>query len=497
MPTLTLEYTPQERQAVFHRSKARQILYGGAAGGGKSRALRWDAITFCLQNPGCQAYLFRRTLPELEDNHIGPIQRELPHNPALGEYSASRKAYEFSNGSALHFRYCERESDVTRYQGAEMHWIGIDEASHLTDFQINYLKTRNRLGGWVPKQKGYLPRFAMASNPGGPGHSYLKSIFIDRAPPETLFYDDTMRDPANPEDPGWSSIFIPAKMQDNRFLDTNYGAQFSGLPPEYARALREGDWDAVVGQALHTLSRERHQLRAFQPPKHCTKFMAMDWGTARPFSVGWYMVSDGAELKAKEGWPARWLPAGAVIRYAEYYGWTGKPNQGSRLDASAVVREILKREKERDEVMDYRIGDSQMWAQHDGISVAERMMSATDDYFTMRKSKKDRKQNFAEVLGRLAGNSSFREDGVQEDHPMFFVTNNCLQFWRTVPILTLDEVDPDKGPNDKLENHIYDELAYALRSRPFITTQKDRWWEEWGEEVKKARGDSVDPYATA
>ena len=160
----SLDYAPQEKQQLLHSTNARQILYGGAAGGGKSVAIRWDAYMACLQNPGCQAYLFRRTLVELRDNHIKWVRGEIPES--LAKYSETKNELVFINGSRLNFCYCEKEGDVHRYQGAEMHWVGIDEAAHLTESQISYLKTRNRLGGWKPEvDTGRLPRFVMASNP--------------------------------------------------------------------------------------------------------------------------------------------------------------------------------------------------------------------------------------------------------------------------------------------------------------------------------------------
>ena len=490
-------YEAQPRQELLHNTRARQILYGGAAGGAKSTSIRWDAVTFCLANPGCQAYLFRRTRNELEQNHIVWIKRDL-NGVGVGAYSESRNAFEFANGSTIYRCYCERESDVTRYQGAEMHWVGIDEAAHMTEFQLNYLKTRNRLGSWIPEQdKERLPRFVMGSNPGGPGHNHLKQIFIDQSPPETYFFDDTLRNPDDETDKGWVSIFIPAKMSDNRYIDKNYEASFGGLPPELARALREGDWDAVVGQALHSLTRGRHQLRPFVPPRHWTRFMVIDWGTAAPFSVGWYAVSEGATLAGRENWPERWLPEGSVIRYAEWYGWNGKANQGIRMAPQVVARGIIKREEERSEVLDYRVADNEMWAMKAGPAAIE-WFENEDPRLNFRKSIKDRKRNYQEALARLAGNPRYLDDGSVEEDPMFFCTANCVHFWRTVPPLTLDDTDPEKGPGDKSsdENHVYDEWAYALRSRPYVMTEEDRYQIEWGAEIQKAQGKVMDPYAT-
>lgn len=494
MSQIRLEYQPQAKQRLLHSTVARQVLYGGAAGGGKSTSVRWHAINLCLRNPGLQAYVFRRTLGELEDNHIRWIKQEIPAN--VGSYNETRKELSLFNNSIVRFCYCEKEADVYRYQGTEMHVVLIDEASQFTPTQILYLRTRNRLGSFKPSAGwvGILPQFVMASNPGGPSHQFLKETFINCAEPGTLFNDRTWRDVRDANDKGRLSIYIPARMNDNAYLDTDYAGSFAGLSPEMARAYRDGDWDSVVGQALHNLSRDRHQIRAFTPPKHWTRMMSMDWGTARPFSIGWYCVSTGAYLQGREGWPDVWLPEGAVIRYGEWYGYNGRRNQGLRMESQAVARRILDIEAERGhEIMDYRIADSAMWAKTDGISIAERMQ-LVDPRFVLRPAQKDRAHNYAEFLARLAGNATFTSDGKAEDHPMFFATANCTQFWATVPSLTLDETDPDKGPDSRQEDHIYDECAYLLRSRPYVTTEGDREEVEREELLREFK--NLDPYAT-
>ncbi len=491
---IRLSYDPQPRQLLLHTTTAKQILFGGAAGGGKSHSLRWDIIRFCLYVPRLDAFLFRRTRPELESNHIRRIRNELPAE--LGEYIDRKNRYEFFNGSGINFCYCEKESDVERYQGAEIHYLGVDEAGQLTDYQLNYLRARVRLGGFeVPeKYRNFLPRMVFTSNPGGPGHQFLKQTFVDAAPRETVFLDRTLEVPGQPGT-GWRSIFIPASMSDNKYLDPSYAGQFSALPAELAKALRDGDWDAVVGQALHTLSRERHQLRQFIPPKHWTRFQSIDWGTASPFSVGWFCVSEGAELPAKDGWPARWLPAGAVVMYDEWYGWNGKANHGARYSPQTVAQGIVAREEKRGEVMDYRIGDTEMWAMKGGPSIVEWFMN-TDPRLVMRKSEKDRKRNYQEIMARLAGNVKFSETGEILEDPMFFATANCVHFWRTCPPLVLDEVDPEKGPDTNQEDHCYDQLVYGLRSRPYITLEKDRLYMKYADEEQAALRGNVDPYAT-
>lgn len=489
---IRLPYEPQERQLKLHTSPARLILYGGAAGGGKSHALRWgEAVAWCAQVPGVQAFLFRRTLRELEGTHVQPLKAELPRELAV--YNETRKRFEFVNGSAIVCCYCEKEGDVAQYLSEEMHILLMDEASLFTPNQINYLLTRNRLGGFrdkvPPAYRGLLPRAVFASNPGGPGHHLLKSRFIDPAQAETVFTDEVTGRPTQ---------FIPAKMGDNRFIDDDYASMFNGLSPEQARAYTEGDWDAVVGQALHTLKREIHMLRPFVPPRHWTRFMSIDWGSAKPFSVGWYTVSEGALLEAREGWPQRYLPHGSVIRYAEFYGWQGQPDKGLRWDARTVAKKIVEIEKSRNEPpMDYRVGDTAMWAVMDGVSVADNMRDATNGVVTLRPAKKSREMNYSEFLCRLAGSGNYMETGKEGDHPMFYATSDCTHFWRTVPVLMLDSLNPEKGPGENQEDHVFDEVVYGLRSRPFATTEKDRYMVEMGAEIAAARGRRGDPYASA
>ena len=243
--TIKIDYDPQPKQAALHRCRAKQILFGGAAGGGKSHAGRYDLIGFCLENPGLQAFIFRRSLPELDANHIQPLKRELPRE--LGNYNETRKRYEFFNGSSIQFQYLERDSDCDRIQGTEIHIALVDEAGQMTPYQLGYIKSRMRLGNFQPKQEGFLPRLVMTANPGGQSHNYLKAVYIDPAPAEQYFYDHTMRDPNDPKDRGWVTMYIPARMSDNKYIDPSYASSFSALPEELARALREGDWDLVVG----------------------------------------------------------------------------------------------------------------------------------------------------------------------------------------------------------------------------------------------------------
>lgn len=470
MAVWNLDYTPTEKQAILHSVKATQIFYGGAAGGAKSHGIRMDGLIACLQNPGCKAYLFRKTMPEIDDNHVTPLKSMfIPSDVA--EFHETRKSLVFKNGSMLRFCFSEDDATIHKFQGAEMHWLGVDEAALMTPYQLRFLISRVRLGSWKAAQEGYFPRIVFCSNPGGPSHSYLKRKFIDASPPLTYFTDKSTakKDGSG----GWRSIFIPSKMDDNPHLDKEmYEGAFTGMAPEQAKALRDGDWDSVAGAAFFNLSREKHMLRPFMPPRHWTHFSAIDWGTYKPFSIGWYAVSEGATLEARDGWPEAYIPPGAIVRFAEYYGWNGEPDNGCRLESPAVARAWLAKEEEMGlPPMDFRVGDSQMWAQMDGPSVVERMRESSGGRISLRQGRRDRRANYAEFIARLGVQQC--DNGVFA--PLFFVTANCEHFWRTVPALLLDANEPDKGPATRgQEDHVADECGFAMSMRPIITTKKQR-----------------------
>jgi len=228
--TYVCEYVPLRHQKVLHDTKASQALIGGAAGPGKSLSLRFDGYQFCLQNPGLLAYLFRKTRGELQKNHIDSIRQEIPES--LATYNKTTATLEFANGSLMYFCYCASDDDLDVYQGAEIHLLLVDEASHLTEYQLNYLRSRVRLGSFTPQQdEERLPKTVFASNPGNVGHNFLKRAFVDASPaPDTIFIDRTtavdekLDDAGNvikPAFPGLSSIFIPARFHENPYIDSS------------------------------------------------------------------------------------------------------------------------------------------------------------------------------------------------------------------------------------------------------------------------------------
>lgn len=447
MSEVVLDYTPQKRQSLLHKAIARQIFYGGAAGGGKSKGSRWDAIAFCLRNPGCLAVLFRRTQKQLENNHILQIKNELP--PEVGRFNETRRRFEFVNGSVLAFQHCEHKNDLGDIQGWEIHWAGLDEAALFEPEMIAFIKSRMRLGSWKPTDPEdikRLPRLLLTSNPGGPAHSYLKNTFIKAAAPETIFFDDTMKDPKNPQDKGWSSIFIPARMTDNAYLDSGYAAAFQHLPVWQQKQLVEGDWDTVPGAFFECWS-SKNIIQPFEVPSDWLRFQALDWGFATPFSVGEFVVSNGEEITDKTGAKVTY-PEDCMIQVWEWYGGAkgfGNGNVGLRKDAGDVGSDLRLRGD-----MAYRVADESIWRVDSGPSVAEKFAKSG---VVWQRAERERILGWQELYRRI-------------DAGMLRIFNNCAASIQAIPQAMADENKPEDV--DKIgEDHVCDMLRYACMSRPW------------------------------
>ncbi len=256
---LKLEGSPYDRQIEFFLAKARHIAYGGARGGGKSWAMRRKFILLALRYPKLKLLLLRRTLPELRDNHILPLQEELYN---FAKYNDKEKCFVFPNGSRMRLGYCDHEADVFQYQGQEYDVIGMEEATHFTDAQRVALSTCNRT-----TRKDFKPRMYYTANPGNVGHEWFKRLFIDR--------DYRGKEKAS------DYVFIPAKVYDNKILMENnpeYVEILENLPELQKRAFLYGDWDVFEGQYFTEFDRSVHVIEPFEIPPDWRIYRTMDYG---------------------------------------------------------------------------------------------------------------------------------------------------------------------------------------------------------------------------
>jgi hypothetical protein len=454
-----------EKQSLAFRSPATEVLYGGAAGGGKSYLNRVSAIRWCVEVPGIQVYFFRRTLPDLRDNHLrGPTSFQVLLDPYLKsghvKGPSQENEFRFWNGSILHLCYCDSENDVEKYRGAEIHVLMMDELTHFSEYQYRFLRSRVRIAGLhIPeKYREQLPRIESASNPGSIGHAWVKRTFV--SPKQPL---EVWRTP--PDEGGMQRQYIPARLADNPYLtkdDPTYENRLRGLGSDnLVRAMLEGDWDIVAGQAFEKLRRDTHCIEPLTPPDDWLCFGSFDWGSSKPFSFGMWTVANGNPLP-----DGRVYRRGAIIRFNEWYGWNTKADEGLRMEAAEVADGIKRRCRRK---MAYIACDPALWKVDGGPSHAETFMK---NGVVLRRADNNREPGYVEVRQRIAGD---------EEGPMLYATKNCHDgFWRTMPDMIMDENHPEDLDTDQ-EDHCYDEVRYACMSRPWMQAparkeqKPDRW----------------------
>ena len=301
-------YDAQPRQVELHHAKEPYLLYGGAAGGGKSRALRWHAILLCLRHPGLRCLLLRRQSVELETTHILAIRTEVPKEIA----TFSDQWLKFGNGSVIRFGHCNTDSDFGAHLSSEWEVILLDEAGQFTPFMLTMFPSRLRT------TTGLRVQYVLASNPGGPGHQWLKERFLDKR-----VRDETARtyDPTQ-----WR--FIPAKVGDNTYLTDDYRARLDALPPLERAMYLDGSWDLPYGNLFAELQVGVHLVDRggiFGIDPVMRHQVSADWGKSSSAPAVWWQVDDGLEdairMHAYQEWapnetrPAAWA-RGVIDRSA-------------------------------------------------------------------------------------------------------------------------------------------------------------------------------------
>lgn len=450
------------KQTVAYKSKATEILYGGAAGGGKSHLMRIAAIIWCSLIPGLQVYLFRKVTKDLVKNHIeGPkgFRSLLAPWVSFGFCQIVDKEIRFWNGSKIYLCHCEHEKNMYDYDGAEIHLLLIDELTHFSEKVYRFLRGRVRAVGLpeLPDDlKGCFPRIICGTNPGNVGHLWVKKTFIDNCTPLEIRKMDE-------DEGGMLRQFIPALLEDNPSMlkdDPTYRAKLKGLGSKaLVEAKLKGNWDVVEGAYFDNWDSNKHVIKPFQIPRAWTKYRAFDWGSAKPFSTGWWTVCPGYQTRS-----GVYIPKGAIIKYREWYGCQkNKADVGLKMTVEQVAKGIKKRDSR--EKIAYSVADPAIFAQDGGPSMADRF-AAKGVYF--RRAKNKRTSNEA-VLG---GWDQVRDrlDGV-DGVPMIFFFDTCFDSIRTIPALQHDPNRPE-DLDTKMEDHAGDEARYSCMSQPWIAPEK-------------------------
>ena len=428
-------------QTEFLAASEREVLYGGAAGGGKSFGLLADPMRY-FSNPNFNGLILRRTNDELREL-IWKSQELYPRAFQGAKWAEKKSQWTFPSGAKLWLTYLERDQDVLRYQGQAFSYVAFDELTQYpTDFAWNYMRSRLRTTDPT------LPIYMRATtNPGGAGHGWVKRTFIDPAPANTKFVardlesGDDMVYPDGHEkagEPLFYRRFIPASLKDNPYLmeGGQYEANLLSLPEMQRRQLLEGDWAVADGAAFSEFRSSVHVIEPYDIPTDWRRFRSCDYGYSSYSAVHWFAIDPSY---------------GTLVNYRELY----LSKHTGRDLAKAVI------EAEGGERIDYGVLDSSCWHNRGqlGPSIAEEMISQGT-----RWRPSDRTNG-----ARVAGKNRFHEVlKIDEDTglPGIQFFNTCRQIIADLPVIPADPRGSDDIDPRYASDHAYDSVRYAVMSRP-------------------------------
>lgn len=407
-------------QEDFLAAPETDVLYGGAAGGGKSYAMLIDPLRYA-HRAAHRALILRRSMPELRE--LIDKSRELyPHAFPGCKYREVEKLWNFPSGAKIEFGFLERDADVYRYQGQAYSWIGFDEITHLpTAFGWNYLASRLRT-----TDPEIIPYMRCTANPGGSGAAWVKKRYIDPCEPNQSFLGED----------GLTRKFIPARLEDNPYLakDGRYEQMLNALPDVQRKQLLDGNWDVAEGAAFTEFTSEAHVIPPFEIPIGWERVKGIDYGYASESACIWGAVDPSD---------------GTLIIYRELYrkGLTGQ-------DLGFLITEM----EANDPFAVKGVLDTAAWAKTGttGPTVGETLQRQGHK---LRRADKNRIQGKVQIHEYLR----LRQSG----RPRLQIFNTCPNLIRELQSIPLDRTNPE-DVDTHAPDHAYDALRYLIMSRPRI-----------------------------
>ena len=432
-------------QTEFLAAPEKEVLYGGAAGGGKSYALLVDPLRYA-DNGNFRGLLLRRTLGELAEL-IDQSKKLYPKAFPSAYFRESKNLWVFPSGSTLLMSYVDKDQDVTRYQGQAFSWIGVDELGHYpTPYVWDYLRSRLRT-----TDQSIETYMRASANPGGVGGWWIKKMFIDRNEPNRPFpaadidSGEPLLYPPNHKkagEPLFYRKFIPARLTDNPYLMASgeYEAMLLSLPEVERRRLLDGDWDVAEGAAFSEFNRYRHVCDPFEIPSGWPRFRAADYGFSSPSCVLWGAVDHDGNI---------WI-------YREVYE--------KRLTADDLADTVYEAEA-FDPPMYASILDKSCWNRIAGApSVAQTMIERGVRWLP---SNSDRIAGKLQIHKRLQLNRETEEAKLR-------IFSNCTNLIRTLPALPLSRTNSE-DVDTKAEDHAYDALRYMCMAQQINNVNYNSW----------------------
>lgn len=442
-----LGYTPTPRQVVFHEATEFDVLYGGAAGGGKTKALLMHALRACDRYPGLVAACFRRTYPELDESLIHELSLVGFAHGLGARWNASKRDLRFGNGSLIRFRYAETVEDATRRQGSEIQLLVVDERTQVVPGVVDYLATRLRSG----RREVPVLGIRSGTNPGGIGHGSVKAAFVDATDYGAKVVTD---------DRGRLRRFVPAKVDDNPHINAEYVTDLDGIADLALRsALRDGNWDSFVGQVFSEWRRDRHVVRPFAIPPEWWRYAGVDYGRRHHWATLWAAQDHD----------------GRVWAYRELYETgVGEKEQARRIleaEGALTGTGLLRRDRP-DELVRARLADPAMWNKISDAAPIAQAYGAEGCHLV--KATTDRLSGWARIHSYLAEAPACEIHRAQgwDTCPLLHVFETCPNLIRTLPALPYDahvveDVDTDA------EDHLPDALRYLLMFLPLPRAERE------------------------
>ena len=438
---------PQER---FHKATEYDVLYGGAAGGGKTKALVMEGIRQCIRHPGLRVGAFRRTYGELKESLLAELA-QVSYAGAVGaSWNGTEYELRFGNGSLLMFRYAESIKDATRRQGGQYQLLLFDERNLTPPDVVGFLESRIRSG------RADIPVIGIRSgtNPGGPGHGTSKARYVDATDYGTKVVVDQR---------GRTVRFIPSKLSDNPHVNAEYADDLKALPEQMRKAFLEGSWDAFMGQMFTEFSWDRHVVQPMSLPATWKRYNGLDWGYTAPWCVLWGAVDEDGRL---------WI-------YREAYD--------RRVGEAEQAKRILAAERDGEHIS-ARYADDAMWATRGDAKPISAVYAENGVHLTPA-GKGGRVAGWQRLHSQLADAPACSHHRAQgwDSCPRLHIFHNCKELLRELPALphatTGDPEDADTTGSD----HAMDALRYLA-----INLGTESRWHFPGEEPETT---TVDPQA--
>jgi hypothetical protein len=445
-------WEPTIKQNLFLSCDYDELLYGGAAGGGKSDALLIDALGIHQEAvlwTDYVAIIFRKTSPELRDL-VNRSRQIYPFFYPGAQYNKKDHLWTFPSGAQILLGYLEKDDDRFKYQGHSFQYVGWDELTHWAT-PVPYLFLMSRTRSVNRPGKSPIKCYTRGTtNPGGKGHAWVKKWWNIQNDGSPTAFIKRFKNPI-PDANGKTEIadssrcFIPSRLSDNPYLtNTGYRQRLLSLSDHDKKRMLDGRWDITDGQYFDNWVPEKHIVKPFTIPIDWPRWRAMDWGYSKPYSVGWYAIDHD----------------GVIFRYKELYGWGGAANVGVKDSPGTAVKKILARdEAERKRGVTFRnnIAGREIWdSRGEQVVISElinsKLKKANAGIFNAVKGGRGSRINGWGICNEFLNENKFK------------VFENCVHFIRTVPDLLRNPNDPEDVDSD-MEDHVADEWRYALTSR--------------------------------